>query len=129
MWRNDGKGEVVIDDSDEMATVIPAWRCDDLCLTKGTAETLDDLAVLLGERQYELIEGIAVGLGVQIAGAAADHLRQKGSHALLAFRLEHHTRRQLKGHRQRLGVTDRFGHQPQPIFVLVLANRIHHGAL
>ena len=59
MWRNSLKGEVALDASDEMALTIPALICDDLSLSQGTAEEIEDLAVLLGKRNYVVVEGIA----------------------------------------------------------------------
>ncbi|MCH2154044.1 MAG: hypothetical protein MK089_11955, partial [Phycisphaerales bacterium] len=61
-WRATTNGDKVIDPSDKAAAMLEAWQCEDFCLSDGTAETLDDLAVLLGERQYQLVEGIAAEL-------------------------------------------------------------------
>jgi len=58
-WRATTNGDKVIDASDKAAAALEAWECEDYCLSDGTAETLDDLAVLLGERQYQLVEGVA----------------------------------------------------------------------
>ncbi|MEE2907837.1 MAG: hypothetical protein VX527_08385 [Planctomycetota bacterium] len=59
VWRNDLKGDFIIDPSDEAAFIIPAYVCDDVCLSDGIAETMDDLTVLLGERNYRILEGPA----------------------------------------------------------------------
>ena len=58
-WRATTNGDKVIDSSDKAAAMLEAWQCEDFCLSDGTAETLEDLAVLLGERQYQLVEGVA----------------------------------------------------------------------
>ena len=57
IWSNTLRGEVSIDDSDEVTVLLPAYICDDVCLSHGTAETLEDLAVLLGERNFVVVEG------------------------------------------------------------------------
>lgn len=61
-WRATTNGDKIIDPSDKAAAMLEAWQCEDFCLSDGTAETLDDLAVLLGERQYQVVEGIAAEL-------------------------------------------------------------------
>jgi hypothetical protein len=57
IWSNSLRGEVIIDQSDETTALIPAYICDNTCLTNGTAETLEDLAILLGERNFVVVEG------------------------------------------------------------------------
>lgn len=59
VWRNDLRGDVSIDSSDEITFTIPAHICDDVCLSDGIAETMDDLTILLGERNYRILEGPA----------------------------------------------------------------------
>ena len=60
MWQNNLRGEVPLDPSDEMGLTLPALYCDDFSLSNGTAAEIEDLAVLLGERNYVLVEGIAI---------------------------------------------------------------------
>lgn len=59
-WRGDNNGEFVVDDSDEHTAEFRAKTCEDLLLSDGTAESIDDLALLMGMREYRLIEGDGV---------------------------------------------------------------------
>jgi hypothetical protein len=57
IWSLDTNGEYVVDSSDEQSANFYAKDAEDLCLTKGTAENLDDLALLLGIREYRVLRG------------------------------------------------------------------------
>lgn len=56
---NHDKYVEVLDGSDKIACQLSARNCDDFCISDGTAETLEDLMVLLGERQFVVVEGKA----------------------------------------------------------------------
>jgi hypothetical protein len=55
-WRSDLFGEEVVDASDERVAGFRSKEAEDLCISDGTAETLDDLALLLGFREYSVID-------------------------------------------------------------------------
>lgn len=57
IWSLDTNGEYPVDSSDEQSANFKAKDAEDLCLSKGTAETLDDLALLLGIREYRVLGG------------------------------------------------------------------------
>jgi hypothetical protein len=59
VWSLDQEGEYIVDNSDEATVSFTAKTAEDLCLSDGTAETIDDLALLLGLREYRLVEGEA----------------------------------------------------------------------
>ncbi|MDG2093668.1 MAG: hypothetical protein P8J89_00150 [Phycisphaerales bacterium] len=59
MMANHKEYETVLDANDEMECRLTAEMCDDLCISDGTAESIEDLMVLLGERQFMLVEGKA----------------------------------------------------------------------
>lgn len=59
MMGNHKEYETVLDANDEMECRLTAEACDDLCISDGTAETIEDLMVLLGERQFQVLEGKA----------------------------------------------------------------------
>lgn len=56
-WSLDTNGEYIVDSSDRASANFFAKDAEDLCLSKGTAENLDDLALLLGIREYRVLEG------------------------------------------------------------------------
>ncbi len=56
-WRLDSSGEYLVDDSEKRTVNFVAKTAEDLCISKGTAEDLDDLALLLGFREYRVIDG------------------------------------------------------------------------
>jgi uncharacterized membrane protein YgcG len=56
-WSLDTNGEYIVDSSEEFSANFYAKDAEDLCLTKGTAENLDDLALLLGIREHRSLEG------------------------------------------------------------------------
>lgn len=57
VWQLDKKGEYLVDDSERRTVNFVAKSAEDLCISKGTADDLDDLALLLGHREYRLIAG------------------------------------------------------------------------
>ena len=57
IWTLDDTGDYVVDSSDRHSAYFTAKTAEDFCISDGTAETLDDLALLLGFREYRLIEG------------------------------------------------------------------------
>ncbi len=56
-WRLDTSGEYIVNGSDESTAAFRAKTAEDFGISKGTAETLDELALLLGYREYRVIEG------------------------------------------------------------------------
>ena len=56
-WSTDQSGHVIVDDDDEATVGFSAKAAEDLRISDGTAETLDDLALLLGIREYRIIDG------------------------------------------------------------------------
>jgi hypothetical protein len=56
-WSLNDKGEYLVDGSDKRTTEFRAKAAEDFCISKGTAETLDDLALLLGYREFRVIDG------------------------------------------------------------------------
>ena len=59
VWALNDRGEFLVDDDDENTVDFPAKAAEDLAISDGTVETLDDLAFLLGYREYRVIEGEA----------------------------------------------------------------------
>lgn len=53
IWRPDEDGTYVVDSSDEHAASFNAKSAEDLMLSKGTADDLDDLIFLLGYREWD----------------------------------------------------------------------------
>jgi hypothetical protein len=60
IWSLDTKGEYIVDSSDEHTTNFRAKHAEDLCISDGTAENLDDLALLLGIREYRKLDSESV---------------------------------------------------------------------
>lgn len=58
-WSLNNRGEYTVDNSDKRTVDFTAKTAEDFCLSDGTADTLDDLALLLGIREYRLLEGKA----------------------------------------------------------------------
>ena len=58
-WSTDRSGHVIVDDNDEATIYFNAKNAEDLRISDGTAETLDDLALLLGVREYRVVDGKA----------------------------------------------------------------------
>lgn len=58
-WSLNDKGEYLVDGSDKRTAEFRAKAAEDFCISKGTAETLDDLALLLGYREFRVMEGQA----------------------------------------------------------------------
>lgn len=58
-WYADQSGQYIVDDNDEATVYFDAKAAEDLRISDGTAETLDDLALLLGIREYRVIDGVA----------------------------------------------------------------------
>ncbi|MCZ6810544.1 MAG: hypothetical protein O7D97_00950 [Planctomycetota bacterium] len=59
VWALNDRGEFLVDDDDENTVDFRAKDAEDLAISDGTVETLDDLAFLLGYREYRVIEGEA----------------------------------------------------------------------
>ncbi|MCH8152805.1 MAG: hypothetical protein IH830_10600 [Planctomycetes bacterium] len=57
VWALNDLGEFLVDDDDENTVDFSAKAAEDLAISDGTVETLDDLAFLLGYREYRVIEG------------------------------------------------------------------------
>jgi hypothetical protein len=56
-WRLDKSGEYLVDDSDKRTADFVAKTAEDFCISQGTADELDDLALLLNCREYRVIDG------------------------------------------------------------------------
>jgi hypothetical protein len=56
-WFLDTSGEYIVDADDERPTNFNAKHAEDFLVSSGTAETLDDLAMLLGYREYRIMDG------------------------------------------------------------------------
>ncbi len=57
VWSLDARGEFIVDDDPEKTLSLRAKPAEDLLISDGTVENLDDLAFLLGYREYRLIDG------------------------------------------------------------------------
>ena len=57
VWALNDLGEFVIDDDDTQTLALRAKTAEDLLISDGTAESLDDLTFLLGYREYRMTEG------------------------------------------------------------------------
>jgi len=55
-WMLNSNGEYLVDDSDRHTVDFVAKSAEDFCLSQGTADELDDLALLLNYREYRLID-------------------------------------------------------------------------
>jgi hypothetical protein len=58
-WTLDDSGEYTVDSNEKQTTEFRAKTAEDFCVSKGTAETLDDLALLMGYREYQVQDGKA----------------------------------------------------------------------
>ena len=58
-WSLNDKGEYLVDGNDKRTAEFRAKAAEDFCISKGTAETLDDLALLLGYREFRVMDGQA----------------------------------------------------------------------
>jgi hypothetical protein len=58
-WTLDRVGEYLVDGSEERTADFTVKTAEDFCLSDGTADTLDDLALLSGMREYRIAEGRA----------------------------------------------------------------------
>ncbi|MCA9297355.1 MAG: hypothetical protein KC983_12580, partial [Phycisphaerales bacterium] len=58
-WTLDDKGEYLFDSSDERTAMFNAKTAEDFRISDGTADTLDDLMLLLGYREYRVVDGEA----------------------------------------------------------------------
>ncbi len=57
VWSLDDAGEFLVDGDDEKTLGFRAKPAEDLLVSKGTVDNLDDLAFLLGYREYREIQG------------------------------------------------------------------------
>ncbi len=57
VWSLNDLGEFLIDNDDEKTLALRAKAAEDLLISNGTIESLDDLAFLLGYREYREIDG------------------------------------------------------------------------
>ncbi|MDG2022529.1 MAG: hypothetical protein P8J59_11320 [Phycisphaerales bacterium] len=55
-WANDTSGQWVVDSNDERVANFSATLAEDMGLSEGTVENLDDLMFLLGYREYDEVE-------------------------------------------------------------------------
>jgi hypothetical protein len=58
-WKLSDEGEYLVDGSDGSTVSFNAKTAEDFILSDGTAESLDDLALMLGFREYRLAQGKA----------------------------------------------------------------------
>lgn len=56
-WRLDTSGQYLVQGSDENVASFTARTAENLLISNGTAETIDDLALLLGFREYRRLHG------------------------------------------------------------------------
>jgi hypothetical protein len=56
-WMLDTSGEYVVDDDEEAGVTFAARDAENFCISQGTVESLDDLALLMGIREYRMAEG------------------------------------------------------------------------
>ncbi|MCP3904762.1 MAG: hypothetical protein GY715_14135 [Planctomycetes bacterium] len=59
IWSLDTKGEYIVDSSEDHTSNFRAKTAEDLCISDGTAANLDDLALLLGIREYRKLDSEA----------------------------------------------------------------------
>ncbi|MEE8153749.1 MAG: hypothetical protein V3T53_02185 [Phycisphaerales bacterium] len=59
VWTLDEAGEFIIDNDDEETAEFRAVAAENLLISDGTADTLDDLALLLGFREYRVVDAHA----------------------------------------------------------------------
>jgi hypothetical protein len=59
MWKLDDSGEYIVDMSDKHTVNFRAKDAEDFGISDGTAETVDDLALLLGIREYVVLDSVA----------------------------------------------------------------------
>jgi hypothetical protein len=57
-WRLDESGEYLVDGNDKQSANFTAKSAEDFCISQGTAESLDDLVLMLGYREYFVVDGI-----------------------------------------------------------------------
>jgi hypothetical protein len=58
-WSLDAQGEYLFDSSDERTATFNAKTAEDFRISDGTADTLDDLLLLIGYREYRVVDGEA----------------------------------------------------------------------
>lgn len=64
VWSNETSGEVLVDGSPDSPAYMSAKNAEDLCISKGSVEDLDDMALLLGYRKYRVIDSKQYALTV-----------------------------------------------------------------
>ncbi|MHC4414396.1 MAG: Clp protease/crotonase-like domain-containing protein [Planctomycetota bacterium] len=57
VWSLNDQGEFIVDNDESKTLGLRAKTAEDLLISDGTVENLDDLAFLLGYREYRVIEG------------------------------------------------------------------------
>jgi hypothetical protein len=57
IWALDDAGELIVDDDEKNTVSLRPKEAEDLLISSGTVETLDDLAFLMGYREYREVEG------------------------------------------------------------------------
>jgi hypothetical protein len=57
VWTLDTAGDYVVDNDEQKTAEFRAKSAEDLCISSGTVENLDDLALLLGFREYRVLDG------------------------------------------------------------------------
>jgi len=55
-WSLNTDGEYVVDSKDKKTAEFRAKTAEDFCISKGTAETIEDLALLLGYREFRVLD-------------------------------------------------------------------------
>jgi len=56
-WFLDTSGDYIVDDNPEFTAEFRAKSAEDFAISRGTVESLDDLALLLGYREYRVLRG------------------------------------------------------------------------
>ena len=58
-WRLDSKGQYKIDNSEDTTLNLTSRQAENFGISNGTADSMDDVALLLGIREYDVIDGQA----------------------------------------------------------------------
>lgn len=58
-WSLDADGEYIVDNSEGATANFRARDAENFCISSGTVEDLDDLALLIGLREYRVLDGAA----------------------------------------------------------------------
>jgi uncharacterized membrane protein YgcG len=59
IWRLDPNGQYLFDSSDKRSVQFTARTAENFCISDGTADSIEDLALLMGEREFRMLESEA----------------------------------------------------------------------